>query len=204
MVTNTITILQRENARLQADYQNLQKELSQLRDFVEILQTLTSASETITSDEALLPLLNRTFQMAMKLLNAPEGSLLLLDEDTNELKFVLVKGLLAERLLNYRIPVDEGIAGWVMQNARPALVRDVRHDPRFSHTIDDQFRFRTQSIAAVPLIGGGKVFGVMEALNQPVDVPFSETDVTLLSLICRYMGELLINLEYQQPAAGES
>lgn len=204
MVTNTISVLQRENARLQADNQALQRESSQLRDFVDILQVVTSAEHPIVSNDNLRALLHRVFQMAMDLLNAPEGSLLLRDEDTNELKFVLVKGLLAERLLNYRIPADEGIAGWVIQNAKPALVRDVRHDPRFSQSIDEEFRFRTQSIAAVPVIGGGRVFGVMEALNQPVDVPFSEMDVTLLSLICRFLGEVLMDVEQQQSAADES
>lgn len=193
MVTNATAVLQRENARLQSETQALTKELSQLRAFVDILNGLTSASEQLTGDEALFPLLHRAFQSAMDLLNAPEGSLLLLDEDTNELKFVLVKGVLAERLLNYRIPAEEGIAGWVIRQRSPALVRDVRHDSRFSDTIDEAFKFRTQSIAAVPVIGGGKILGVMEALNQPVDEPFSELDVTLLNLICRYMGELLID-----------
>jgi GAF domain-containing protein len=193
MVTNTTAILQRENARLQAECQALQLELAQLRDFVDILNGLSSASERMTGDEALFPLLHRAFQSAMDLLNAPEGSLLLLDEETNELKFVLVKGALAENLLNYRIPADEGIAGWVIQQRSPALVRDVRHDVRFSNAIDDEFKFRTQSIAAVPVIGAGKILGVMEALNQPVDMPFSEMDVTLLNLICRFMGELLVD-----------
>jgi GAF domain-containing protein len=141
-----------------------------------------------------MPLLRRAFNQATDLLNAPEGSLLLLDEETSELKFVLVRGALAERLINYRIPADEGIAGWVIQNRKAALVRDVRHDHRFSHSIDDEFKFRTQSIIAVPVIGQGKIHGVMEALNQPADEPFSETDLKLLSLICRYLGEILSNV----------
>ena len=201
MVTNTIGVVQRENARLQTENQNLQHSLNQLRGFVDILNVLAAAEERITRDDALLPLLRTTFFMALDLIDAPEGSLLLLDNDTNELKFLLVKGLLAERLLDYRIPADEGIAGWVIQNQRPALVRDVRHDRRFSDNIDEEFKFRTQSIAAVPIIGDGEIFGVLEALNQPHDVPFSDQDVTLLNLICRFVGELLINAERSQPAA---
>ena len=196
MVTNSLAVLQRENSRLQADNQALQQETSRLRDFVDILDTLTSEGSLMTSDEALLPLLRTIFFRSLDLLDAPEGSLLLLDEDTNELQFVLVKGELAERLHDFRIPADEGIAGWVVQNAQPTLVRDVRHDQRFSDSIDEKFKFRTQSIAAVPLIGGGKVFGVLEALNQPADVPFSDMDTRLLALISRFAGELLVNIEY--------
>ena len=199
MVTNTLGVLQRENARLQSDNQMLMQELAQLRGFIDILNMLAAEAEEIKNDEKLLPVLRTVFNMAMDLLKAPEGSLLLLDEETNELKFVLVKGTLAERLLDYRIPADEGIAGWVIQNRQPALVRDVRHDSRFLDTIDEQFKFRTQSIAAVPVAGNGRVFGVMEALNQPADEPFSDTDLSLLHLTCCYLGEILSNIEQNQP-----
>lgn len=195
MVTNTMAILQRENSRLQADNQALRELSSRLYEFLDILDALVSADAPFTSDEALMPLLRMMFFRSLDLLNAPEGSLLLLDEETDEMVFVLVKGALAEHLVNYRIPADEGIAGWTMQHRKPALVRDVRHDTRFSDTIDETFKFRTQSIVAVPLVGDGKVFGVLEALNQPVDVPFSDLDVRLISLICRFAGELLMNVE---------
>lgn len=199
MVTNTTAVLQRENARLQDENQALQKELRELREFVEILNNLAVSAQDITTNEALLPLLKDVFTRSLSLLNAPEGSLLLLDDETHELKFVLVQGAIAEGLLGYRIPADEGIAGWVIQNAKPALVRDVRRDWRFSDTIDDAFKFRTQSIAAAPLIGNGRVLGVLEALNQPVDEPFSEMDLTLLALTCRFAGEVLANIENAAP-----
>ncbi|MBZ0292278.1 MAG: GAF domain-containing protein [Anaerolineae bacterium] len=196
MVTNTLGVLQRENARLQSENHALQKELSTLRNFVENLNTLVERVQD-ADDSALMPLLHNLFTWALELVQAPEGSLLLLDEETHELKFILVQGALAERLQGYRIPADEGIAGWVVQNARPTLVRDVRRDERFSETIDDTFKFRTQSIVAVPLIGGGRVLGVLEALNQPSDEPFSDTDVILLNLLCRFAGELLLNIAQQ-------
>lgn len=199
MVTNTTAVLQRENARLQDENHALQKELRELREFVEILNTLAVSAQGITSNEALFPLLKDVFTRSLNLLNAPEGSLLLLDDETHELKFILVQGAIAEGLLGYRIPADEGVAGWVIQNAKPALVRDVRRDWRFSNTIDDAFKFRTQSLAAAPLIGNGRVLGVLEALNQPVDEPFSEMDLTLLALACRFAGEVLANIERAAP-----
>jgi GAF domain-containing protein len=185
---------------LQEENRQLVEELNELRAFVEMLNALTVRAQDIRSDEELMPLLQEIFTRALKLLNAPEGSLLLLDDETHELKFVLVQGTVAERLRDYRIPADEGIAGWVIQNVKPTLVRDVRRDWRFSENIDESFRFRTQSIAAAPLVGEGRVFGVLEALNQPNDEPFSEMDLTLLSLACRFAGEMLANLERMQSA----
>lgn len=198
MVTNTLAVLQRENARLQAENEALVAELRQLREFVNILAEVAAAEEALSADSALLPTLQRIFDCLLDLLRAPEGSLLLLDEEADELQFVLVRGSLAERLRGYRIPAGEGIAGWVIQHAAPALVRDVRRDPRFSGMIDDAFKFRTQSIAAAPLIGGGRVLGVLEALNQPADEPFSELDIKLLGLACRFAGEIVGSAERAQ------
>ncbi len=198
MVTNTVAVMQRENARLQAENQALHKELGTLREFVHTLHGLVEQARDAT-DVALRPLLHDIFSHALDLLDAPEGSLLLLDDHTNELQFVLVQGPLGEQLVGYRIPADEGIAGWVVQHARAALVRDVRRDSRFSQNIDEAFKFRTQSIAAAPIIGGGRVLGVVEALNQPVDEPFSETDLMLLSLLCRFAGEVLYDITRRRP-----
>ncbi|MCB9452494.1 MAG: GAF domain-containing protein [Anaerolineaceae bacterium] len=199
MVTNPIAVLRRENARLQTENEQIKEELGNLREFVRILTYLEAMTRKIQSDTELKPLLENLFEQALSLLNAPDGSLLILDEETHELAFVVVRGALRNNLTNYRIPADEGIAGWVVKNAQPTLVRDARRDTRFSHMIDEQFTFRTQSIAAAPLIGDQRVLGVVEVLNQPGDEPFSEGDLGLLSLLCRFWGEALADIERRTP-----
>jgi GAF domain-containing protein len=199
MAINATAFVQRENARLKAENQSLQEELKNLREFVGMLGELITASQKFTSDEELMPLLHNILLKALKLLNAPDGSLLLLDEESNELVFMIVYGTLGRDLQGFRIPASEGIAGWVIHNGQPALVRDVRRDERFSHLIDEQFKFKTQSIAAAPLIGNQKVYGLIEVLNQPGDVPFSDNDLNLLGLLCRVAGEILADIEQIQP-----
>ncbi len=202
MVMNPVAVVQRENARLQAENERLQVELKSLREFVQVLNDLAERAKVATSDEALMPMLEATFAKALGLLNAPDGSLLLLDEDSHELVFILVRGALASDLKGFRVPAHEGVAGWVIEHQEAALVRDVRRDPRFSEAVDAAFKFRTQSIAAAPLIGDGKVYGLIEALNQPGDQPFSDSDLGLLRLICRFAGEMLSDVERRQPSAG--
>lgn len=204
MVTNPMAVIRKENARLQEENERLQSELRNLREFVQILNDLTLSAKAFSSDKELLPLLDYIFFKALRLLNAPDGSLLLLDDEMNELVFVLVKGTLAGNLKGFRIPATEGIAGWVVQSGEPTLVRDVRRDMRFSQNIDEQFTFRTQSIAAAPLIGDRKVYGVIEALNQPGDEPFSENDLALLGLLCRFAGEALADIERLHPEGASS
>jgi GAF domain-containing protein len=199
MVTNPMGVLQRENARLKEENDALNKELQNLREFVEILNGMNTATREVTSDQELFKLLESIFRKALNLLNAPDGSLMLLDDETNELAFVMVQGTLAQNLIGYRIPANEGIAGWVIANAQPTLVRDARRDPRFSETIDEQFTFRTQSILAAPLVGDRRVYGVIEALNQPGDDPFDDADMALLGLLCRFAGEALADIERAHP-----
>lgn len=195
MATNPMMALQSDYARLKEENAELRREVTYLRRFVEIMSDLSDKASTMGDDSDLMPLLDEIFTDALKLLNAPDGSLALLDHDTNELVFVLVHGELAEQLTGYRMPSDEGIAGWVVQNAQPTLVRDARRDTRFFANVDDEFKFHTQSVLAAPLVGDGRVLGMIEALNQPGDEPFSETDMDLLKLICRIAGEELASIE---------
>ncbi len=196
MSTNPAAFLQKENVRLKEENEALHDEIYSLREFVKALNDIMNMGD-IKSDTELMPLLRDILSKALKLLNTPAGSLILVDEEAKELVFMLVYGELADNLTGYRMPIDDGIAGWVVKNAQPTLVRDVRNDPRFSHLVDDTFKFHTQSIASAPLIGNRKVYGVIEVLNRPGDEPFSETDRALLGLLCRAAGELLADIEQQ-------
>lgn len=194
-ISNPSTFLQHDNARLKAENEELKDELRTLREFVRMLDNLSTMGEQFTSNEELMPFLNDVMLNALKLLNAPDGSLALIDEETDELVFMIVCGALSEDLTGYRMPSSEGIAGWVLHHNQPALVRDVRHDERFSQMIDEEFKYRTLSIAAAPLVGDRKTYGIVEVLNQPGDEPFSETDISLLRLLCRVAGEALADVE---------
>jgi len=185
---NEITRLKQENA-------DLQEEVDALRQFVQGLDELYNASDNFVDDSELFPFLKNTLTHAMKVLNAPDGSLALLDDESDELVFVIVNGTLSKQLTDHRMSAKQGIAGWVAQNAKPALVRNVQTDPRFYKQIDRTFTFQTQSIAAAPLVGDRKVFGVVEVLNQPGYEPFSHQDVALLKLFCRAAGEALANID---------
>lgn len=196
---NPNTFRAQEIQRLKKENEEIKEELESLRKFVGSLDNLYNATDKFKDDSELFGFLRSTLNTAMKILNAPDGSLALLDEETQELVFVIVIGTLANELSNQRMKLDEGIAGWVVRNNKPTLVRDVRRDPRFYSGLDERFSFQTQSIAAAPLVGNRKVFGMVEVLNQPGAEPFSDTDMVLLKLFCRSAGEALAVIE-QHPA----
>lgn len=184
--------------RLKDENESLREEVDSLRKFVRALDSLYSATDNFKDDSELFGFLRGTLEHAMALLNAPDGTLALMDDETDELVFVIVNGALSDQLTNHRIPKTEGIAGWVVRNAKPTLVRDVRVDRRFFTGVDDRFAFKTQSIAAAPLIGDGKIYGLVELLNQPGDEPFSSTDMGILKLFCRAAGDALAKIDHMK------
>lgn len=180
--TAALRFLQQENARLQEENKALREDSLAFRHYMAALKDLYGATQQITSEENLFALLDQILYNAMSVLRAEDGSLLLLDEETNELAFVLVHGDIRNELRGYRIRSDTGIVGWVARQREPLIVNNPRQDGRFSLDIDEEFSFVTRSILCVPMMARGKLIGVIELLNKRDD-DFTETDATLLLIL---------------------
>jgi GAF domain-containing protein len=110
-------------------------------------------------------------------------SLLLLDEERQELYFDLAVGGAADSLKNVRLKLGEGIAGWVAKNAERLVVPDVYTDPRFAKRIDEMTKWQTRSIICVPLVSNKKVLGVVQLINVDPD-SFSDHELFFLQSLC--------------------
>ncbi|MBI9084976.1 MAG: PAS domain S-box protein [Desulfobacterales bacterium] len=110
------------------------------------------------------------------------STLMLLDEKTGELVFSVPTGPKAGRLTDIRLSPGEGIAGWVAQNRKPALVPDTRSDPRFFSGIDHASGLETESILCVPLMAKNRLIGVLEVINKIDGSTFTENDLLMLSV----------------------
>lgn len=186
-----IRFLQQENARLQEENNSLREENRGLHRYMDALEDLYWAAQQITSEENLLDLLNHILYNAMVVLRAEDGSLLLLDEETDELVFAVVHGDIQGELRGYRISGDIGIAGWVATEGEPVISKNPRQDWRFSPQIDEAFGFVTRSILCVPMITRGKLVGVLELLNKYNGNEFIEADATLLSILAHVAATAL-------------
>jgi sigma-B regulation protein RsbU (phosphoserine phosphatase) len=186
-----VQFLQQENGRLQKENELLQEENRALHRYIDALKDLYSAAQRIMSEENLLDLLDEILYNAMVVLRAEDGSLLLLDEETDELVFAVVHGDIRGELRGYRISGDIGIAGWVATEGESLIVDSPRQDWRFSPQIDEAFGFVTRSILCVPMITRGKLIGVIELLNKYAEKTFTETDATLLSILAQIAATAL-------------
>ncbi len=196
---STLRFLQQENARLKEQNKSLQEENQALRHYIDALEELHWATEQIISEENLLKLLDQILYNAMSVLKAQGGSLLIRDEDTGELGFVLVHGDIKRQLEGYRIGENLGIAGWVATHREPLIVNNPRQDRRFFSQVDETFDFFTRSILCVPMVSQDKLVGVIQLINKQNGDQFAETDITLLSILSHIAAAALedINLRLE-------
>jgi GAF domain-containing protein len=171
---------------------HLEQEAELLRQFMDSMVQLIEAVENPTGESEALALLARVLDSAIRAIGAKDGSLLIPDEDTGELVFVLVQGdSTRPNLVGRRLPAGRGIAGWVAENRRGATVNNVPADERFYPELDVELDYRTSSMLAAPLLGGNRLLGVIEVVNKQNGKLFSTGNLTVLTLMCRFAGELL-------------
>jgi signal transduction protein with GAF and PtsI domain len=193
--TQTLRLLQRENADLKDENERLQEEVLALREYLRGLQALQQDAQAITSAQELELFVGKVLYTAMKAMDAADGSLLLVDYDTDELVFAVVKGTLQSKLRGYRISKTTGVAGWVATHAEPLIVDRPWLDDRFYSRVDETFGFKTISLLCAPLLGQEKVIGVIEVLNKFSQQAFNEIDLDLLTILAHIAAEAIERIE---------
>lgn len=135
--------------------------------------------------------LDRVVEQAIELLAADRGSIMLLDDDARELVVRASRGL--DSMHEFRMPMGEGIAGWVAEHGEPLVLQDVISDHRFTGTDPS-----VKSALAVPLRADGKVIGVLNISNTARKRRFDHTDLELLSSFADMAGVAIENARLYQ------
>src|SRR5690348_12583842 len=119
-------------------------------------------------------------------------SLLMVDEEKDELYFAIAVGTASETLKNVRLKVGEGIAGWVAKHGERLIVPDVYTDPRFAKRIDEMTKLETRSIICVPLRSKLRVLGVIQLVNVNME-NFTDQETFFLQSLCDYAAIAIEN-----------
>ncbi len=159
-------------------------EVGQLRDLLEQERSKVRALEDIGvalgSTLDLNELLSLVVTRVSEVVDADRSTLYLLDEDTGELWSKVAQG---EQVVEIRLTVGEGLAGWVAQGGRAVNIKDAYQDARFDQHWDRKTGYRTRSILCVPMKNHhGRILGVIQALNKRGGY-FSVDDESLLSAL---------------------
>ncbi|WP_322513682.1 GAF domain-containing protein [Chloroflexus sp.] len=120
------------------------------------------------------------------------GSLLMLDEETGELVFVMTLEAGQEKLVGLRVPPGLGIAGYVARTQQYAIVHDPENDPRFYRAVSEGIGYDVNSILCVPIVVKGRTIGVIELLNKRTG-HFTEEEAIRLNRMAATIGIALEN-----------
>ena len=177
--------LKEEIADIKRENEELKDQNDRLWKVIQALNELQCNVQVFSSPADILEMVMNILIIALEAVNSENGSILLLDDESDELVFVAVAGERQKELSDYRIPADSGVAGWVNTNKKSALVPDVRKDDRWISAVDQSIGFHTQSLMAVPLILEDRIIGVMEVVNSITEDHFNDADLSLLLLVAR-------------------
>ncbi|MFN7035742.1 MAG: GAF domain-containing protein [Bellilinea sp.] len=145
------------------------------------LKTLNEVTRQLTSTLDPERLLKNILQSAVDILNCEAGSLLMLDEHTQELVFKVVLGPVAHELEGQRMPADKGVVGRSYQTRQPLIVNDVRSSKDWFSKPDKMTGFVTRSLLVVPLMVKDTALGVIEVVNRKDGSNFNLDDQELLT-----------------------
>jgi len=149
------------------------------------LSIFHDVAKALTSSLDLDSILQTIMEKMAEYFRPETWSLLMVDEQKNELYFAIAVGAAAEVLAQARMKMGEGIAGWVAKHGQPLIVPDVQNEPRFSRRLDDLTRWQTQSLICMPLRSRHRVLGVIQLVNVDVKA-LSEQELFFLHALCDY------------------
>jgi signal transduction protein with GAF and PtsI domain len=107
------------------------------------------------------------------------------DFEGQMLEFKVSYGHGNDDVVGQRIPLDSGIAGYVVMTGQPIAIADVLQDPRFNQDFAKSTGYVPKSILATPLEWQERVIGVMEVLDKIKAPRFDLQDMELLGLFAQ-------------------
>ncbi|NMB67172.1 MAG: GAF domain-containing protein [Chloroflexi bacterium] len=157
----------------------LQRQISEM-------QTLAELARTINSSLDLDSVLQSVVEAAVKLTNADEGSLLLVDDVTGELYMRASRNFQDDFARTFRLPIQDTLAGSVVRSGQPVLMDE--NTPQKIKT-----SYLVQSLVYVPLRVHQSVIGVLGIDNRAKKIPFTDHDVQLLSALAEFASIAIVN-----------
>ncbi len=150
--------LRRFNEELDLRVAERTRALHEESNRVKILLRITSElSESLDQDHVL----NQALHLVNEVVNANQGVILLVNQETNEFIFQAAFGLdrpIPPQGIATGMSAREGLAGWVIENRSAVIVDDTEKDPRWIIRPSSQ---EHRSVLGVPLISNEEVIGVM-------------------------------------------
>lgn len=162
------------------------------------LECLCRSFEQLNRSLEIDEVLKNTLKNATELMEAETGSLALVDEADQCLRFVESTDTNFDKLKKFTVPLGEGIAGHVAVTGIPVRLDDVHQDKRFYGKIDQKLGHMTTSYLCVPLVVNDTIIGTAQIMNRLDGKVFSKSDEELLQGFAKQAALAIKNAKLHQ------
>lgn len=174
-----------ENARL----------LEAAHDQLDDLIVLNEIGRALTSSLNQEQILKQTTLLVQRSLQAEAASLWLLDETDQVLELIAASGIGAAEVIGYRLPIEQGLAGYVARTGEPYISADVSKDEKYFGLVTDELGdYTPHSILSVPVQVKGQIIGVMQALHRHMGW-FGEKNMRFFHSVANTVGIAVENAQ---------
>lgn len=129
---------------------------------------------------------------AVELSKAGRGSLMLADNDKEELNIIAVHGINKWLVEKIKIVPGEGIAGKVFKEREPIISRDIEKD----FSIRKKPVYRTASFISIPLLIGKELIGILNVSDKTTGDAFIDDDLAIIRNFANYASIAIKSLSY--------
>ncbi len=151
--------------------------------FHNVARALTSSLDLDTILRSILQQMEGFFQ--------PESwSLLMVDAERNDLYYAIAAGQSNSALESIRIPMGEGMAGWVAAHGEPLIVSEGAFTPELC--AGECAPERTESAISLPLRSRLRTLGVIQLFNYQLSA-LTDYTITFLHILCDYAAIAIEN-----------
>ncbi len=192
---DVLEMLRHENELLKARNQKVDSHLTRHKQAFRALIRMDETMQAMRPGFSITALIRDLLTLALHASDSENGSMILVDETSDELEFVEVIGDARKQLLNHRIGIETGIVGHVIKTQKAMLVNDVHNSSKWSAEVDRVIGFNTNALMCAPLLGKEKIYGAIEVVNTMTGHEFDESDLAIMRVTARFVSHALRDAE---------
>ena len=160
--------------------------------------SLVKVSQSITSENYLDEILNLIVVVTAEMLNSKICSIMLLDEEGDELAIKATQSLSEEYKKKPNVKVNASISGEVIQTKKPIMVLDVREEKRYFYRAL-AVKENLTSMVAVPMIVKEKAIGVINVYTKEPH-HFIQEEIEVLQMVANQAAVAVENTKLMEEA----
>lgn len=159
------------------------------------LELLYRISREIATTLDLSTVLERVLSLSLKTIGAISGSIIVLDENGHPLESAMIVNdqLLSHTNEQLKATLEEGLAGWVVENRDAVNIPDTSQDERWLRRPDDEVT-GAKSVVAVPIMARNDLMGVI-TLAHPKPHYLQKYHLSLVHAIADQAGIAILNAQ---------